>query len=234
MSEANKDLSPLTKDLGVSFKNEALLRQALVHRSYLNEHPDFDLDHNERLEFLGDAVLELSVTDHLFHNYDLPEGELTNLRAAIVRGEMLSNIAEEMELDDYLLLSKGERKDTGKARQYILANAVEAVIGAAYLDQGYDVADALITKFVISKLKKVVAEGSHIDNKSKFQEVAQEKFRLTPTYEVLQESGLDHDKQFTVGVFVGKEKMGEGQGTSKQEAQQAAAREALEAVEDNS
>lgn len=222
-----KDLQPLEKILGVTFADQQLLRQALVHRSYLNENPEFTLAHNERLEFLGDAVLELVVTDHLYHHYDLPEGELTNLRAAVVRGEMLSKIAEELELDDYLLLSRGERKDRGKARQYILANAVEAVIGAAYLDQGYDATASLIQKSVISKLEGVIAEGLHIDTKSRFQEVAQEQFRLTPTYEVLSEEGLDHAKKFRIGVFVGDTKMGEGEGTSKQEAQQQAAKQAL-------
>jgi ribonuclease-3 len=186
------DLGPLEKKLGVTFKNTDLLQQALVHRSYLNENPDFPLPHNERLEFLGDAVLELVVTDHLYRHYNLPEGELTNLRAAVVRGEMLSRIAEEWELDEFLLLSKGERKDTGKARHYILANAVEAVIGAVYVDQGYESAEQLITGAMVVKLPEVIAQGLHIDSKSKFQELAQEKFRLTPTYEVLREDGLDH------------------------------------------
>lgn len=228
-----KDLSPLEKKLGVTIKNKDLLRQALVHRSYLNEHPEFSLNHNERLEFLGDAVLELVVTAHLYEHYALPEGELTNLRAAIVRGEMLSRIADELDLDEFLLLSRGERKDTGKARQYILANAVEAVIGAVYLDQGYDAAAQLINERIISKLAEVVEQGLHIDNKSKFQELAQEKFRITPTYEVLREDGLDHAKNFVVGVFIGKEKMGVGEGSSKQEAQQRAAKEALKKIQNS-
>lgn len=223
-----KDLRPLEQLLGTVFEDKDLLRTSLVHRSYLNENPGFKLPHNERLEFLGDAVLELVVTDYLYHHYNLPEGELTNLRAAVVRGEMLSRIAEELLLDDYLLLSRGERKDTGKARQYILANAVEAVIGAVYLDQGYDAARKLIEQYVISKLEEVLANGLHIDAKSKFQELAQEKFRTTPSYQVLHESGLDHAKHFIVGVFVGSTKWGEGDGSSKQEAQQAAARQALE------
>lgn len=207
-----------------------MLHQALVHRSYLNENPSFTLDHNERLEFLGDAVLELVVTDHLYHHYDLPEGELTNLRASIVKGEMLSRVAEELDLNDYLLLSRGERKDTGKARLYILANAVEAVIGAVYLDQGYEAAATLIKQRFITKLPQVLELGLHIDNKSRFQELAQEKFRITPTYKVLEENGLDHAKEFTVGVFVGQKKMGEGQGSSKQEAQQQAATQALRKI----
>lgn len=224
------NLAPLEKKLGVVFTNKDILHQAVVHRSYLNENPSFALDHNERLEFLGDAVLELVVTDHLYHHYDLPEGELTNLRASIVKGEMLSRVAEELGLNDYLFLSRGERKDTGKARLYILANAVEAVIGAVYLDQGYEAAAALIKQRFITKLPQVLELGLHIDNKSRFQELAQEKFRITPTYKVLEENGLDHAKEFTVGVFVGSKKMGEGQGSSKQEAQQQAAKQALRKI----
>lgn len=221
------DLSKLEKKLGVEFKDKDLLQTALTHRSYLNENPGFKLSQNERLEFLGDAVLELTVTDHLYHHYNLPEGELTNLRAAVVKGETLSQVALEMGIEDHLLLSRGERKDTGKARQYILANAVEAVIGAVYLDQGYDEADKLINKFIVVKLENVVKKGLHIDSKSRFQELAQEKFRVTPSYNVLHEEGLDHAKKFVVGVFVGQEQMGQGEGSSKQEAQQQAARQAL-------
>jgi len=224
----DKDLTPLEKKLGVYFQNQQLLRQALVHRSYLNENPDFELDHNERLEFLGDAVLELVVTDHLYHHYDLPEGEMTNLRSAVVRGEMLSKIAHELDLDSFLLLSRGERKDEGKARQFILANAIEAVIGALYLDQGYDAAKKMIDTYIVSKLKEVEEQGLHIDNKSRFQELAQDRFRITPSYRVLSESGLDHEKQFVIGAFIGDKNYGEGRGSSKQEAQQNAARAALE------
>ncbi|MDP3997073.1 MAG: ribonuclease III [Candidatus Andersenbacteria bacterium] len=225
------DLSELEKTLGVEFKNKDLVETALTHRSYLNENPRFNLPHNERLEFLGDAVLELIVTDHLYHHYNLPEGELTNLRAAVVRGEMLSVVAEELGLDDFLLLSRGEKKDTGKARQYIWANAVEAVIGAIYLDAGYEAAAGFIERNIIKRLPEVIEQGLHIDSKSKFQELAQEKYRATPSYKVLSEEGLDHAKQFVVGVFVGKEQMGEGKGTSKQEAQQNAAKEALEKIQ---
>lgn len=222
-----KDLQPLQKRLGLEFKNEDLLRQALTHRSYLNENPDFPMGHNERLEFLGDAVLELVVTDHLYKNYDLPEGELTNLRAAVVRGDMLAKIAEDLGIDEYMLLSRGERKDTGKARHYILANAVEAIIGAMYLDQGYGAAQLFIDTEVVAKLSEVVTKGLYIDNKSKFQEMAQEKFRITPAYRVLHESGLDHAKQFVIGAFLGDKQLGEGAGSSKQEAQQEAAKQAL-------
>ena len=226
------ELAPLEKILGVTFANKDILRQSLVHRSYLNENPDFPLPHNERLEFLGDAVLELVVTDYLYHHYDLPEGELTNLRAAVVKGEMLSHIAEELGLNDYLFLSRGERRDIGKARLYILANAVEAVIGAVYLDQGYEAAARLIIDRIVTKLPGVIQQGLHIDNKSKFQERAQEKFRITPIYKVLQENGLDHAKEFLVGVFVDDRQMGQGRGSSKQEAQQMAAKEALRALEE--
>lgn len=227
-----QDLQPLEQTLGFPFKEPDLLRQALTHRSYLNEHPRFRLQHNERLEFLGDAVLELIVTDHLYRHYQLPEGELTNLRAAIVRGEMLSKVAEELDIDDFMLMSKGERKDTGKARQYILANAVEAVIGALYLDQGFDAARDLVEQVIISKLADVIAKEEHIDSKSRFQELAQEQFRITPAYKVLHESGLDHAKHFVIGVYLKDKKMGEGAGSSKQEAQQQAARAALQRLEE--
>lgn len=226
------NLSLLQKKLGCQFKDEKMLQQALVHRSYLNEHKSFSLDHNERLEFLGDAVLELVVTDHLYKNYQLPEGELTNLRAAVVRGEMLSRVAREIGIEDFLLLSRGEQQGSEKARNYILANAIEALIGAIYLDQGYEASQAFIDKTIISKLPEVVEKGSHVDAKSKFQELAQEKYRITPTYEVLSEEGLDHDKEFEIGLFLGGKKMGVGRGSSKQEAQQRAAREGLEKLKD--
>jgi ribonuclease-3 len=221
------DLTTLEKHLDVQFKDRTLLETALTHRSYLNENPTITLPHNERLEFLGDAVLELAVTDHLYTTYNLPEGDLTNLRAAIVRGEMLSRIARTWDLDQFLRLSKGERRDTGKARQYILANAVEAVIGAVYLDQGYTAAQKLVLRDAISHLPEVMEQGLHIDAKSQFQELAQEQFRQTPVYTVLSERGPDHVKQFRVGAFLGSERWGEGSGTSKQEAEQAAARSAL-------
>jgi ribonuclease-3 len=226
-----ENIEPVEKSLGVVFSNKDILLRALAHRSYLNENPDFTLDHNERLEFLGDAVLELIVTDYLYRTYPLPEGEMTNLRSAVVRGEMLSKIAQEMGIEGHLLLSKGEERDHGKARQYILANAVEAVIGAIYEDQGYDAAKTVVDKFIISKLPEVIEKGLHIDTKSKFQELSQEKFRITPAYKVLSETGLDHQKEFTVGVFLHDKKMGEGHGSSKQEAQQQAAAAALRALE---
>jgi len=225
-------LGEFEKIIKCKFKNRDLLKQALVHRSYINEHKSFALDHNERLEFLGDAVLELVVTDHLYLNYELPEGELTNLRAAVVRGEMLWRVAEELNLSDYLLLSRGEQRGGDKARQYILANAFEAVVGAIYLDRGYKTVEKFINKYIVSKFPEVIENGLHIDSKSKFQEVAQEKLRVTPSYRVLAEEGLDHAKEFVVGVFLDKRKMGEGSGSSKQEAQQKAAEEALKKIED--
>lgn len=229
---SDKDFTSLEEALGYQFHDKDMLRQSLVHRSYLNEHPGFELDHNERLEFLGDAVLELVVTDHLYHHYNLPEGELTNLRAAIVRGEMLARVAQELHLETFLLLSRGERKGSEKARQYILANTFEAVTGALYLDQGYAAAREFITKYIISKLPEVIAQGLHIDSKSRFQELAQEQFRVTPVYTVLHESGLDHAKYFVVGAFLGDKQVGEGGGSSKQEAQQNAARTALTRLEE--
>ncbi len=223
------DLTKLEETLGVTFRDKDTLRQALVHRSYINEHPDFRLGHNERLEFLGDAVLELVVTEHLYKNYDNPEGELTNWRAALVNAEMLADICENLGVNDFLYLSKGEAKDSGsKARRYILANACEAIIGAIYLDQGWDVAKDFIERTVLAELPRVLEEKLYIDPKSRFQEAAQDRFSITPSYKVLEESGPDHAKKFVVGVFLGKEKVAEGEGTSKHEAQVAAAEAAIE------
>lgn len=224
---AQSDLRGLEERLGVSLQNQTLLEVAVTHRSYLNENQGYQGEHNERLEFLGDAVLELVVTDHLYREYHLPEGDLTNLRAAIVRGEMLAKVAVEWDLDRYLRLSKGERRDTGKARHFILANAVEAVIGAVYLDQGLPAATALINRDIVRLLPGVIEKGLHVDAKSRFQELAQERFRATPVYDVLEESGPDHDRTFRVAAVVGGERWAEGTGSSKQEAEQAAARQAL-------
>ncbi len=218
----------LAKKINIKFNNIDLLREALTHRSYLNEHRNYDLDHNERLEFLGDAVLELVITEHLFKNYQNPEGELTNWRAALVKGEMLAVIAEEIGIEEFLLMSKGEKKDKGKARQYLLANAIEAIIGAVYLDQGYDQAQNFIAKHFIVKLPKILETKSYLDAKSYFQEKAQEVEQITPNYEVLEEWGPDHAKQFLIGVFLGKEKIAEGEGDSKQVAQRNAAEKALQ------
>jgi len=217
-----------SQKIGLEFNNLNLLQEALTHRSYLNENKSYKFQHNERLEFLGDAVLELIVTEYLFLNFDNPEGELTSWRAALVNGEMLSRVAGELDLDNHILMSKGERKDTGKARQYILANAMEAVIGAIYLDLGYEKAKFFVEKWIISKLPEVLKTKSYLDPKSYFQEKAQEFVQVTPHYEVLKEWGPDHDKNFLVGVFLNDEKVAEGQGRSKQEAQRKAAQAALE------
>lgn len=223
------DIAGLESALGVTFQNKEHLQQALVHRSFLNENPEFSLSHNERLEFLGDAVLELVVTEHLYNNYPNPEGELTNWRAALVNANMLSEIAKGLTIEDYLYLSRGEAKDReSKARHYILANAIEAVIGAMYLDQGYAVAAEFIGRAVIAKLPYILEHKLYMDPKSKLQEIAQEKLGVTPQYKTLEEKGPDHNKWFTVGVFLGEESAGQGEGSSKQEAQVAAAVNAME------
>src|SRR3989338_5243637 len=225
-----KDLSNMEKALGVTFQNIDTLRQALVHRSYLNEHTSFPLDHNERLEFLGDAVLELVVTEYLYLNYPNPEGEMTNWRAALMNGQQLANIAAKLFVEDFLYMSRGERKDRdSKARRYILANAMEAIIGAMYLDRGWDVAKEFVTRAVLSLLPEILEKKLYIDPKSRFQESAQEHTGITPTYRVHSEEGPDHEKVFTVGVYLEKERVAEGVGTSKQEAQVDAAEKAIEA-----
>lgn len=224
-----KDFAKLEKELNIEFRDKSMLQQAFCHRSYLNENPEFKLKHNERLEFLGDAVLELVVTEYLFANYENPEGELTNWRAALVNAQSLSETASELGFDDYLLLSRGEAKDTGKARQYILADTFEAFLGALYLDQGLEVSRKFLEKNVVIKLKKILEEGSHKDAKSKFQEEAQEREKVTPTYRVMKESGPDHVKHFVIGVFLGEDLIAEGEGSSKQEGEEDAAKHALKA-----
>ncbi len=220
--------SKLEKTIGVKFKNKGLLREALTHRSYINERANQKLKHNERLEFLGDAVLELIVTENIFKKYpQKAEGELTNFRAALVKASTLSEIAGELNLNDYVLLSKGEAKDIGKARQFILANALEALIGAVYLDQGYEVTRSFIEKSVIASRVKTVANLGLRDPKSSFQEKAQEKEGVTPVYKVLSEWGPDHDKHFVTGVYLGDKLVSQGEGMSKQEAHQRAAEAGL-------
>ena len=223
----NENLSLLEGNIGYEFKNKDLLLQALTHRSYLNENPKWRLDQNERLEFLGDAVLELVVTEYLYKNFPNPEGEMTNWRAALVNAIMLSQITKEFDLNDFMLLSRGEAKDTGRARQYILANAIEALIGAIYLDGGYEPAAKFIEKFVLKELPRIIEGRLYRDAKSLFQEQAQDKVGITPSYEVLEEWGPDHARNFKIGVFLEKEMAGVGQGPSKQEAQQMAAEDAL-------
>lgn len=223
-----KDFSLLEKKLGLKFKNKDLLIEAFCHRSYLNENPDFYLPHNERLEFLGDAVLELVVTEYLYKKYPKKsEGELTNWRAALVNAKMLGDLARDLGFNDFLLLSKGEEKETGKARLYILANTFEALIGAIYLDRGYKNCQDFIEKNLMVKLPEIIKKGLFKDAKSRFQEEAQERVKITPTYKVLEEFGPDHAKHFIVGVFLGEELVAKGEGSSKQEAEEEAAKNAL-------
>lgn len=227
--ELEKDFSKLEKLLKITFIDRDLLINSCVHRSYLNEHPGFALSNNERLEFLGDAVLELIVTEYLYKKYENPEGELTNWRASLVNANILSDIAKNLGVEDFLLLSKGESKDKdSKARRFILADAMEAVIGAIYLDQGYAVSAMFIEENVLSELQNILDNKLYLDAKTRFQEAAQEKVGITPTYEVLDESGPDHAKIFKVGVYLNEELVAEGDGSSKQEAQLDAAANACE------
>lgn len=220
-----KDFAKFEKKIGIIFKNKDLLKQSVVHRSYLNEHSNFRLGHNERLEFLGDAVLEIVVTEYLFKNFpDTHEGDLTNWRASLVNSKMLAIVSKEINFEELLYLSRGEEKDKNqKARNYILANAVEALIGAIYLDQGIESSKKFIMRYMISKLDSILENKLYLDPKSKFQEKAQEKEGITPHYKILNESGFDHDKVFEIGLYLENELVAKGKGTSKQEAQVEAA-----------
>jgi ribonuclease III len=200
---------------------------AFTHRSYLNENRSFPLPHNERLEFLGDAVLELVATEHLYKNYPHSEGELTNFRSALVNYKKLSEIAKRLGLEDFLLMSKGEARDTGRARQVILANVIESLIGALYIDAGYEPCAAFIEKEILIELPAIIQEGTYLDPKSQLQELVQEKKGITPTYGVISESGPDHDKVFVVAAFINTTEIGRGSGPSKQEAEISAAQNAL-------
>ncbi|MBZ9577820.1 ribonuclease III [Patescibacteria group bacterium] len=223
-----KDFSKLEKKLNLKFKNKDLLVQAFVHRSFLNENPDLKLSHNERLEFLGDAILEEVVTEYLFRNYPKKsEGELTTWRAALVNAKMLAKIAQNSGFNDFLLLSQGELKEEGKARQDILADTLEAFIGSLYLDQGLNSCKDFIEKHLIKELPHIIEARLFKDAKSHLQEESQERLGVTPIYRVLKEWGPDHVKHFVVGVFLGKDLIAEGEGSSKQEAEEAAAKEAL-------
>lgn len=225
-----KDIQTFQEEIGASFEDVALLRQAFTHRSYLNEHRGEVGGHNERLEFLGDAVLELVSTHFLYEKYpDKPEGDLTAFRASLVNAVTLSEVASMLGMNDYLLLSRGEAKDNGRARQVLLANAFEALIGALYLDQGYDAARMFIEKHLFPKLDEIVQKRLWQDPKSTLQEKVQEHENVTPHYTVTKETGPDHDKHFIVGVYAREELLAQGEGKSKQEAEQAAARTALEA-----
>ncbi len=222
------DFTTFASSIGVTFNNLGLLAEALTHRSYLNEHREHAGSHNERLEFLGDAVLELAATDFLFKKFPAkPEGELTAFRSALVNTVSLAQSAQLIGANDYLLLSKGESRDTGRARDVILADAFEAIIGAIYLDQGFAAAEKFIAHNLYGKIDDVIAKRSYQDAKSRFQEAAQEHQGITPNYETLAEAGPDHDKHFTVGVFIGKEEIARGEGQSKQEAEQSAAHAGL-------
>lgn len=226
---ANNNIEEFAQKIGIKFKNISLLRQVFVHRSYLNENIGFDLDHNERMEFLGDAVLELVVTEYLYLNFKNPEGELTNLRSALVKGAMLSSIARELGIEKYLYLSRGEAKSEGKSRQLILANAFEALIGAIYLDCGYETASNFVKDYLIKNhLDQIIQNKLYLDPKSHLQELSQEQISVTPIYKVISEHGPDHDKSFTVGCFIKDKLIGEGSGSSKQTAESAAASSAIE------
>lgn len=222
------DFHHLEQKLGLSFRNIDLLKQAFTHRSFINENPSWSLFHNERLEFLGDAVLELIVTNYLYNQFPkTPEGELTSYRAALVNSQTLSKIAKRLNFDNFILLSRGETKETGRGRQYILANTFEALIGAIYLDQGFGAASNFVKKFLLPELPKIIETRAYKDPKSLFQERAQEKVGITPSYKVLYEWGPDHAKHFIVGVYLEDEFVAQGEGNSKQEAEIEAAKEGL-------
>jgi ribonuclease-3 len=224
------DFKQLEKKLNICFKDKNLLTQAFIHRSYLNENSALKMGHNERLEFLGDAVLELIVTDHLYKEFpNAPEGELTAYRSSLVNTIVIGTVAQELGMNEYLLLSKGESKDIGKARMHILANTFESFIGALYIDSGYGECVSFVNTFLFPKLTEILKKKLWRDAKSLVQEKAQEIYHVTPSYKVLSESGPDHDKKFTVGIYFGAELIEQGKGKSKQEAEQLAARAAVEA-----
>jgi len=218
----------IEKKIGIKFKNKKLLQTAFVHKSYINEHKENELDHNERLEFLGDAVLELVSTEYLYMNHpEQTEGEMTNFRSALVRGKTLASVGRKMGLGEYLFLSHGEENSGGRNKNYILANTLESLIGAIYLDQGFDVVKKFIQKNILVNLDEIMENNLHIDPKSRFQEVAQEKTEITPKYEVITQTGPDHEKKFECGVFLGEEMVATGTGTSKRKAEEDAAKKAL-------
>ena len=226
-----KKFEEFAQKMGVVFNDIGLLRTACTHRSYLNENKGAGLEHNERLEFLGDAVLELIITYFLFKKYPKKnEGDLTSYRAALVNTVSLSRVAESLGVNDYMLLSRGEEKDKGRARSIILADSVEAIIGAIYIDQGYSAAANFVSRHLLEviDIDEIVSKKLWLDAKSRFQERAQEMTNFTPAYKTLKETGPDHDKQFTLGVFLGSVQVALGTGPSKQEAEQKAAEKALE------
>jgi len=221
------------ENFGFEFSNPELILTAFTHRSYMNEHKKSAKEHNERLEFLGDAVLELVVTEYLYNSYSEPEGILTNWRSALVRTESISAAAGRLGYADMLRLSRGEKQGSERARQQILANTFEAVIGAVYLDKGFEASKDIITKHILSTFEEILETGSWRDPKSRLQEVAQSIDGMTPVYKVLAEEGPDHDKIFTLGVYVGQKLLGKGSGSSKQNAQQKAAEAALKKYQEH-
>lgn len=227
MSSTNFKAEDLNPIIGSEIKNFDLYLSAFTHRSYLNEHRGFPLPHNERLEFLGDAVLELIATEHLYENYPHPEGELTSFRSALVNYRRLSEIASRIGLEQFLRMSRGEAKDTGRARQVILANAIEALIGAIYLDLGYNASKKFIQTHILTELAQIIEGKEYLDPKSRLQEIIQERSGITPTYKVIEESGPDHNKKFVVSAFSNNEEIGRGSGPSKQEGEVSAAQDAL-------
>lgn len=223
-----KNYKKLEEKIGIKIKDQELLETAFTHKSYINEHRGENIKHNERLEFLGDAVLELAVTRYLFEKCPhTPEGEMTSFRSALVKGHHLAEIAGELNLGKYLFLSHGEEKSGGREKNYILANTLEALIGTIYLDQDYDTAEKFIKKFILARLDEIIEKQLHVDAKSRFQEMCQELEEITPHYEVRGEEGPDHDKQFTMGAYIGEDLIAEGTGSSKQKAEDRAAKNAL-------
>ena len=220
------ELEKIEECLGVKFNSPEFITIALTHRSYLNEHKDVK-EHNERLEFLGDAVLELAVTEYLYKNYPNPEGELTNWRSALVKTETISDVSRTLGVEEFIMMSRGEKKSLGRSRQLILANTFEAIVGSLYLDQGFEAARDFIAENLLIRLDNILKERLYIDPKSEFQEMAQEKDGITPRYEVITEEGPDHNKKFVIGVYVGDKLWGDGSGNSKQAAQQSAAQDAI-------
>ena len=224
------DIKKLEEKIGIEFENEKIVKNAFVHRSYLNEHPEFEMGSNERLEYLGDAVLELATSEKLYHKYpQKPEGDLTNLRAALVCTSSLATESLKLELGNYLFLSRGEEDSGGKEREYILANTFEALLGAIYLDKDYETCQRFLENSLFYKIETIVENGTYKDSKSTLQELAQEEKGITPTYKVIEDWGPDHAKNFRMGVFLTDRKIGEGTGQSKQEGEQNAAQNALEA-----
>ena len=222
------NFSELQQKIDITFQNQDLLKKVFIHRSFLNENTNQKLESNERLEFLGDAVLDLIVTDHMYQKYSEPDGILTIWRSALVRGQNLAKLAKKLQLGDYLFLSKGEEKTGGRSRELLLANTFEALIGAIYLEKGYDETRKFLMKNIIAELPDIISNNLHLDPKTTLQELIQEKINITPTYEVLESKGPDHAKVFEVGVFVNDKMIGKGSGTNKQAAQSSAADVALE------